>query len=168
MAVDENVAPEEEAAPEKVSIAERIKPYKAWFQVVGLVLLLVILMTTSLVTGLMVTGVIDINADNKRMVNNLGDAMSICDGAIQEEHGGLLQAFVLDDLSSHGDEKSGGYRLYYEMSVYRDATRQTGINKFYINCFVSAGGRIKRMDLLEDKAFVPRAVRRTKGNAIGL
>lgn len=167
MAIDENIEPEE-AVSEKVSLGERLSVAKPWLQVGGLVVLLLMLMTTSLVTGLMVTGVININPENKLVVSNMGDAMSICDRAIQDEQGALLQAFAVDDLSSHGDEVSGGYRLFYEMNRYRDATRQTGVDKFYINCFVSAKGRIKRLDVLEDKSFVPRAVRKSKGNAIGL
>lgn len=168
VAVDEEEAPLEGAGDEKTSIKERLLILKPWLQVGGLVVLLLILMTSSLVTGLMVTGIIDINPEKKRTVSNMGDAMSICDNAIQEDHGALLQAFALDDLSSHGDKESGGYRLYYELNMYRDNTRQTGVNRFYVNCFVSAKGRIKRMDLLEDKSFVPRALRRSKGNAIGL
>ncbi|MGH1440000.1 MAG: hypothetical protein ACRBBR_07830 [Cellvibrionaceae bacterium] len=168
MAVDEDEAPQEEADADKISVKERFIILKPWLQVGGLVVLLMMLMTTSLVTGLMVTGVININPENKRVVSNMGDAMSICDGAIHDEHGSLLQTFALDDLSSHGDKESGGYRLYYELNMYRDNTRQTGVNKFYVNCFVSAKGRIKRLDLLEDKSFVPRALRRSKGNAIGL
>lgn len=168
VAVDEEEAPQEESTDEKISVKERFLILKPWLQVGGLVALLVMLMTTSLVTGLMVTGIIDINPENKRVVSNMGDAMSICDSAIQEDHGALLQAFALDDLSSHSDRESGGYRLYYELNMYRDNTRQTGVNKFYVNCFISAKGRIKRMDLLEDKSFVPRAVRRSKGNVIGL
>jgi len=168
VAVDEDKAASEEAPAEKISIKEHLRILKPWLQVGGLVTLLIMLMTTSLVTGLMAVGVININPENRRVVNNMGDAMSICEGEIQQEHGSLLQAFAVDDLSSHGDKASGGYRLYYELNMYRDTTRQSGVNKYYVNCFVSAGGRIKRMELLEDKTFVPKALRRTKGNAIGL
>ncbi len=87
MAVDEDEAPQEEADADKISVKERFMILKPWLQVGGLVVLLMMLMTTSLVTGLMVTGVININPENKRVVSNMGDAMSICDGAIHDEHG---------------------------------------------------------------------------------
>lgn len=163
---EEDDAPTE--AVVKLSLSERLSEFKSWFQVAGLIVLLLMLMTTSIVTGLMVTGVININEEKKQVVSNMGDATSICDQALQDEHGDLMQAFALDDLSSHGDEESGGYKLFYEMNMYRDTSRQSGVQKFYVNCFVSAAGRIKRMDLLEDKSFVPKAVRRTSGNVIGL
>jgi len=167
LATDDNIEPEK-AAPEKVSFNERLALVKPWLLVGGLVVLLVMLMMTSLVTGLIVSGIININPDNKQVVSNMGDAMSICEGAIQDEQGALLQAFAIDDLSSHGDDASGGYRLFYEINKYRNASRQTGVDKFFVNCFVSAKGRVKRLDFLEDKAFVPRAARKSKGNEIGL
>ncbi|MFT6389503.1 MAG: hypothetical protein ACJAUP_002896 [Cellvibrionaceae bacterium] len=167
MATDENIEPEK-AVPKKVSFSERLVIAKPWLLVGGLILLLVMLMVTSIVTGLMVTGVININPDNKQVVSSMGDAMSICEGAIQDEQGALLQAFAVDDLSSHGDDASGGYRLFYKINKYRDVSRQTGVDRFYVNCFVSAKGRIKRLDFIEDKVFVPRAARKSKGNEIGL
>ncbi len=157
----EDNSPDAEEAPAK-------KRLNVQWQVIGLILLLLILMTTSVVTALMATGIIDIYPDEHGPVNSMTDAQFICDQELQAEHGELMQMFVLDDLSSHSDDKRGGYKLYYEMNMYRDASRSTGVNKFYINCFVSAGGRIKRMELFEEKEYAPKAGRRSQGNAIGL
>ena len=129
---------------------------------------MIALIMTSTVTGLMVVGLIDINPQNKRNISNMGDAITICDAAIEEEYGDLLQVFALDDRSSHDDEASRGYKLYYDVNMYRDVSKKTGVKSYFVNCFVSAKGRIKRLEALEDKTFVPKALRaRRVGNPFG-
>ncbi|MGH1485622.1 MAG: hypothetical protein ACRBCI_05325 [Cellvibrionaceae bacterium] len=158
-----------EESPEDENLKkEKRKKIISHVQVVGLVFLLFSLMTTSVVTALMATGIIDISPAASGPANSMTDAQLICDKALQTEHGDKLQMFSMDDLSSHSDGQKGGYKLYYEMNMFRDASRRTGVDKFYVNCFVSASGRIKQMDLLEEKSYVPKAGRRTKGNAFGL
>lgn len=167
MALDEEPV-SEETKPEKVSFFKKLSAYSSLIQVGGLVVLLVLLISASIVTFLLASGSLDLASGSQRSVNHIGDAMLICDKELQDEHGELMQAFAVDDLSSHGDKESGGYRLYYEVNMYRDSSRQTGVQKYYINCFVSSKGNIKRFDFLEDKTFVPKALRKTRGNEIGL
>ena len=147
---------------------ERRKKVTSHVQVIGLVFLLFALMTTSVVTTLMATGMIDISSVAGEPVNSMTDAQLICDKALQAEHGDQLQMFSMDDLSSHSDGNTGDYNLYYELNMFRGVGRQSGVTKFYANCFVTASGRVRQMDLLEEADYVPKAVRRTKGNAFGL
>jgi hypothetical protein len=158
--VDEPVEEEEEKKKRKGIVS--------YLQVGGLILLLFALMTTSVVTALMATGIIDISTSTNGPANSMTDAQFICNNALQKEHGDRLQAFSMDDLSSREDKARGGYKLYYELEMYRDASKQTGVTHFYVNCFVAANGRIRRMDLMEEKIFVPKPVKRTHGNAFGL
>ena len=139
-----------------------------YYQVIGLLVLLFILMSTSVVTALMAMGVINVQPQNSTPVNSMTDAMFVCDKALLAEHGDRLQISTLDDLSSRPDAQAGGFMLFYELNLYRDAKGKSGVNKFYVNCFVSDKGRIRRMDLYEEKNFVPKPVRRTHGNAFGL
>jgi hypothetical protein len=161
-----DVETEEEQAEEKLDKAKRQK-IVTYVQVGGLIFLLFSLMTTSVVTALMATGIINISPATSGPANSMTDAQLICDRALQAEHGDKLQIFTLDDLSSHPDDK-GGFMMYYELNMFRDASKKTGINKFYVNCFVNASGRIRQMDLFEDKGYMPKAGRRTRGNAFGL
>ncbi len=162
---DEKLA--EAEGSKKRSLSEFIAAYKTWIQLGGLVFLLLALMLTSMITGLMVVGVININPQNNVMVNNMGDAISVCDDAIKDEYRDLLQAFNVDDLSSLRDPESGGFKLYYDVNIYRDETRRTGVQSYFVNCFVSSKGRLKRLDLIEDKEFTPKPIRQTHGNPIG-
>lgn len=137
-------------------------------QVIGLIMLLLTLMTTSVITAMMATGFIDVTPQSYGPVNSMTDAMIICDRAIHEEHNDGIQTLTLDDLSSRSDAGGDGFRLYYEISMYRDPSHTTGTKTFYANCFVTASGRVKRMDLYEQKNFVPKAIRRSRGNPIGI
>jgi hypothetical protein len=137
-------------------------------QLLGLVLLLLALIVTSVVTGLMASGAINIKAGPNGPAESMTDAQLICDRAIAEEHGATMQSFVVDDMSSRTDKKGGGYKVYYELNLYRDASRSSGVKKHFVNCFVSSSGRVNRMDVFEDKIFVPKPIQRSSGNAFGL
>lgn len=153
---------------DKATTQANKKKVIARIQVVGLIALLFALMTTSVVTALMATGIIDISPATSGPANSMTDAKLICDGELQQEYGNKLQAYAMDDLSSRSGGKGGGYRLYYEITMYRDSGRKTGVDKYYVNCFVTATGRIRQFELFQEKTYVPKAGRRTKGNAFGL
>ncbi|MBX2810101.1 MAG: hypothetical protein KTR20_15890 [Cellvibrionaceae bacterium] len=137
-------------------------------QVGGLIGLLLALMVTSVATSLMAVGIIDLFPKSNGKVHSMTDAQFICDKALRAEHGEALRSFVVDDHSSHFDDASGRYKMFYEIDMFKGGAKQQGVNKFYANCFVSANGRIRNMDLFEEKSYVPKAVRRTKGNAFGI
>ena len=160
----EQASAEGDSAAEKQDNSKR-KMYI--IQVVGLVALLFILMTTSVVTTLMATGIIDISQQTDGPANSMTDAQFICAKALKAEHGGKMQSFALDDHSSRGDE-SGGYKMFYELNMFRGGDRNSGVTKFYVNCFVTSSGRVRRLDLFEEKPYVPKAGKRSHGNAFGL
>jgi hypothetical protein len=162
------MAEEKTESPKPALSAERKEQIKSQLQIAGLFLLLLLLMSTAAVTAFMALGIIDIAPTTEGPANSMTDAQLICDKTLQEQHGDKLQIFTLDDLSSHADDETGGYKLYYELNMFRDPGRMSGVNKFYVNCFVSANGQIRRMDLYEEKDYVPRPSRKTKGNDIGL
>lgn len=156
-------------SPQKTLTEEERKKKASSIQVLGLVILLLVLMATSAVTAFMAIGVIDLSSTTKYgPANSLTDAQFICDKVLKEEYGAKLQSIALDDLSSRENNKRDGYKLFYEMNLYRDASRKTGVSKFYVNCFVSAAGVIRQLDLSEEKTFAPKAGRRTTGNRFGI
>lgn len=101
-------------------------------------------------------------------IASMTDAQIRCDNEIRQVHGQKVRSFVVDDLSSYYDYDSGRYKLYYELDFHRSPSKSTGVTKFYMNCFVGSTGRIRNMELYEEKSFTPKAVRRTKGNAFGM
>ena len=137
-------------------------------QIVVLILLLLLLMTTSVVTSLMAVGIIDLFPDEGKSVNSMTDAYIVCNDAIKSEHGEQVRSVMMDDFSSRFDEVSGRYKMFFEVDMFREKQNQAGINKFFVNCFVSPNGRIRALDLFEEKPYIPKAGKRTTGNAFGL
>jgi len=137
-------------------------------QVVGLIMLLVILVIISVTTGLLVTGQIKMPTA-KPQVSSILSAQDICDDEIRKDKGAMLNSYVVDSLSSRYDAAMGKFKMFYQIELYLDKSRQTGTAIYYVNCFISARrGVITQMDYMENKSFVPKAVRRTNGNAFGL
>ncbi|MBX2809645.1 MAG: hypothetical protein KTR20_13555 [Cellvibrionaceae bacterium] len=144
------------------------KKRASFLQLAGLIVLLLLLMVTSVVTSLMAVGIVDLFPEGSAQVQSMTDAQFICDKALRSEYGQTLRSFVVDDHSSHFDGQSSRYKMFYEMDMYREGNKGQGVNRFYVNCFVSANGRIRNLELFEEKTYTPKAVRRTKGNAFGL
>ena len=144
------------------------KPNKIVKQIIGLVVVLALLVAISTLATLMVAGKIEILPEAAEPIGYIGDAENICHHQVMQDHGDMLAAISIDDRSSHYDQASGKYKLFYQLDVYRDANKQSGVNVFYVNCMVSSSrGVIARMEYLEQVDFKPKAIRREKGNAFG-
>lgn len=160
---------EKETESEEASEVKKAGPSRlAVIQVVGLIILLVILIIISVTTGLLATGQIKM-PEPKPQVSSMLTAQDICDDEIRKDKGAMLNSYVVDDLSSRYDAAMGKFKMFYQIELYLDKSRQTGTAIYYVNCFISARrGVITQMDYMESKTFVPKAVRRTNGNPFGL
>ncbi len=137
-------------------------------QVVGLVVILVILICISVIATLIATNKIEVTGEKSKPVEYIADAENLCGQRMNEDRGDTLNMAAVDDRSSFYDKKSGDFKLFYEVEIYRDAGKQSGVNTYYVNCFVSSSsGNISRIEYLEQKDFKPKAIRRTHGNAFG-
>ena len=137
------------------------------WQVVGLVVLLVCLLSVSVVSTLMAVGVVKFEQDLQPM-GSLMDAENMCNGLIREDHQENLSSFVVDDFSSRFNEETGQYMMFYEVELKRDVDNPSGVDKYFLNCFVSSKGRLSVFDIFEERTFVPKAIKRTSGNAFGM
>ncbi len=137
-------------------------------QLIYLFVVLIVLIAISTIATLMATGTIEVSAPPADPVENITDAESMCNQRVKNDHGAMLNAFAVDDLSSRYDAASGRFKMFYEVELYRDDSRQTGTQRFYVNCFVaSAEGVIARVEYLEQKDFKGKPVRRQHGNIFG-
>jgi len=148
----------------------RAKPVKAssgkW-QILGLILLLLSLLSVSVASTLMAMGVVKLQPPTKAM-GSMMDAENMCNGLIREDYQENLSSFHVDDFSSRFNEDAGQYMMFYEVELKRDVNTPSGVDKFFLNCFVSVKGRLAAFDLFEEKAFVPKALKRGTGNAFGM
>lgn len=137
-------------------------------QIITLIIVLTFLVVIAVIATLMNTGVIVLKRSDSAPVRYLGDAQQVCKNRIQADHVDSLQMLAVDDLSSRFDEESGQFKVFYEMSVYADASKQTGVKNLYVNCMISsASGTVFKMEYLEQKEFTGKPIRREYGNPFG-
>ena len=144
------------------------KNNKITFQILGLLVLLVLLVSISTVGTLVLTGTVEMGVGDASPIAYIIDAEKVCVRRIKEDHGKNVSAVSVDDRSSFFDKEAGKYKLHYQLELFRDAAKKSGVSAFFVNCVVSASsGRIFRIEYLEQMDFKPKAVRREKGNAFG-
>jgi len=140
---------------------------KTNWQVVALIALLVCLLSISVVSTLMVVGVVEYEPQ-RPVLGSMMDAEKMCNDLIKEDHPQSLSSFAVDDFSSRFDEQTGQYQMFYEVDLKRDVNKPSGVQKYYLNCFVTSLGRVTTFDMLKEQTFVPKPIRRTTGNAFGM
>jgi hypothetical protein len=144
------------------------KQSKLMYQIIGLVVVLFILISVSTVATLMLTGTVAIPTGKASPISYIVDAEKVCVRRVRADHGAAVNAVVVDDRSSTFDESSGLYKLFYDLTLYRDGDPNAGVSTFYVNCFVSSSqGNVSRIEYLEKLDFKPKPVRRKTGNAFG-
>ena len=137
-------------------------------QIIGLLLLLVTLVIMSTVGTLIALGIIK-TGDQPVSVNSITDAENVCDQRVRRDYQQQLNFMTVDDRSSRYDSASGRYKMFYELGVYQGNDHQSGVQTFYVSCYVSAKqGVVSRIDYLEQTEEKIKAIRRSHGNEFGL
>lgn len=137
-------------------------------QLLGLALVLTVLVALSTMATLVVTGVVEIEEEKGQPVNDIADAEGVCNARVEKDYGDSVSVSMVDDRSSHYDHSSGQYKMFYQVDLYRDVSRQTGVKTFFVNCFVSSSrGVVSRVEYLEQADFKAKPLRRETGNIFG-
>ena len=147
------------------------RPTHIWLKIIGLVSLLLILIGASIGVTLMAIGTLDVEVVKKqgKPVTDIFEAEKICHARIRVDHGDALNSVNLDERSGRYDKNNSEYQLFYQLNIYRDKTRRTGIAVFYTNCYISsADGSIARMEYLEHGETTSDVKKRSDTNFIGL
>jgi hypothetical protein len=142
-----------------------------WLKAIGLVVLLLILIGTSVGVTLMAIGTVEVEVAKKngKPVGDIYAAEKICHARIRLDHGETLNSINLDERSGRYDKTGGQYQLFYQLNIYRDKTKRTGVTVFYSNCYISsADGFVTRMEYLEHGEGGSDVSKRDDTNSIGL
>lgn|GEM_PF-5032808 len=135
--------------------------------IIWLLFVLVLLVLLSIVGTLTVMGVFDRSSGVP--IHSIVQAEDICSERVHKDYGSKMNVLTVDDRSSHHDISGNVYKMFYEIEVSRDSSRQSGVEAFYVNCLVSGDeGTIDSMQYFESKNLGPKANRRSYGNAFGL
>lgn len=137
-------------------------------QVLSLLAILLALVAISAVATMVLTGAVEVGAVKSEPINFIADAEKMCDARVRNDHQGVLSSMTIDDRSSLFDKASGRFKMFYQLDVYRDTTRRTGVKTIYVNCDVSGQhGTISKVEYLEQEEEKTKAIRRQRGNAFG-
>jgi ribosomal protein L17 len=93
-------------------------------------------------------------------VSSMTDAKLACDVKVKNKYGSSLQSALLNSLSSRYEDDFGGYKLFYDASVYRNKNRRSGINRVIFKCFILNDGDVTETGII--KSTPPRAKARRK------
>lgn len=132
-------------------------------QIIVLVGLLLALICLSIATSfIVVVGPDEEEEASFRSVRSIMDAMRLCENRIDVDYGSRLQTAIFDDRSSFSDTSSGLFKLFYEVHLFREESKRSGITGYYATCFVSGTGEVKKLNLSQQKDFVPTPIRRAR------
>ena len=130
---------------------------------------LFVLVAISVLATLIATRVIDLSPQGTGPVHNIADAEAICNQRIRNDHGDNVHVIAPDNLSTRFDDSVGEFKVFSEVDMFRDASKRTGTQLYYVTCKVaSEDGSISRMEYHEAKDFKPKPGRRETGNAFGM
>ncbi len=95
------------------------------------------------------------------------DAKIVCDKEVKEKYGSLLQVATLNHTSSRYEDHFGGYKLFYDVSVYRNKERTSGTSHLMFKCYVYTDGDVSETGIIKTTPTPARALRKTDSNFFG-
>jgi hypothetical protein len=125
---------------------------KMVYQVLGLLTVLLALVAISTVATMVLTGAVEVGAVKSEPINFIADAEKMCDARVRDDYQGVLNSVTIDDRYSLFDKDLGRFKMFYQLEVYRDVTKRSGVKTIYMNCDVSARhGAISRGEYLDQE-----------------
>lgn len=100
-------------------------------------------------------------------VSSMTDAKLACDKKIKNKYGSLLQSAPLNSVSSRYEDDFGGYKLFYDVSVYRNKDRRSGINRVIFKCFIFNDGDVSETGIIKTTPPPAKARRKIDSNIFG-
>lgn len=100
-------------------------------------------------------------------LNSMTDAKLACDKKVTNKYGPLLQSSPLNYMSSRYEEDFGGYKLFYDVRVYRNEERNSGVERIMFKCFIFNDGDISETGVIKTTPPPAKASRKIDGNFFG-
>ena len=107
--------------------------------------------------------------DDKKALRlaTMTDAKLVCDKEVKEKYGSLLQVASLNYSSSRYEEHFGGYKLFYDVRVYRNQEKTSGINELMFKCYVYTDGDVSETGIIRTAPTPAKALRKIDNNFFG-
>ena len=80
--------------------------------------------------------------DESLGLKSMTDAKLACDKKVKGRFGRLLQYSALNNTASRYDDDFDGYKLFYDVSVYRNKERNSGVRQAMSKCYIHNDGYV--------------------------
>jgi hypothetical protein len=100
-------------------------------------------------------------------LHSMTDAKFACDKKVASKFGDLLQYATLNDISSRYDNDFGGYKLFYDVSVYRSKERNSGVKEVMYKCHIRDDGDVGDTGIIPSARTGNKDIQATDGNVFG-
>ena len=75
-------------------------------------------------------------------LKSMTDAKLACDKKVKGRFGRLLQYSALNNTASRYDDDFDGYKLFYDVSIYRNKERNSGVRQVMYKCHIYNDGHV--------------------------
>jgi len=160
------------AKPKKIKL-KKPQPdpkQKLFWQVLIIVLVVIVLISIAL-TAFFTSEIAfrsTLSGENQsKGLSSMLDAKLVCDQKVKDKYDKVLQSSTLNRLSSRYDDNYGGYKLYYNVSVYRDAHRKSGTKDLMYRCHIYNDGDVSDTGIIRTTPSTAKTSRKDNGNPFG-
>jgi hypothetical protein len=75
-------------------------------------------------------------------LKSMTDAKLACDKKVKGRFDQLLQYSVLNNTASRYDDDFDGYKLFYDVGIYRNKERNSGVRQVIYKCYIHNDGYV--------------------------
>jgi cytoskeletal protein RodZ len=155
------------------SKAKKSKPKnkkKLLWQIIILMIVLIALAAsafTAFFTSTITFGTKPLDGKKVSGLSSMTDAKLVCDKEVKEKYGNSLQVATLNHSSSRYEDHYGGYKLFYDVRVYRNQAKTSGTDHLMFKCYVYNDGDVSETGIIKTAPTPAKALRKSDSNFFG-
>jgi|AntAceMinimDraft_12_1070368.scaffolds.fasta_scaffold93347_2 hypothetical protein len=105
--------------------------------------------------------------DESLGLKSMTDGKLACDKKVKGRFGRLLQYSTLNNTASRYDDDFGGYKLFYDVSIYRNKERNSGVKQVMYKCHIHNDGDIREARVIQSTRDPNSGSQEIDGNIFG-
>jgi len=105
--------------------------------------------------------------DESLGLKSMTDAKLVCDKKVKGRFGRLLQYSALNNTASRYDDDFNGYKLFYDVSIYRNKERNSGVRQAMYKCYIHNDGYVYDARVIQSTRDSNGRTQEIDGNIFG-
>jgi hypothetical protein len=105
--------------------------------------------------------------DESLGLKSMTDAKLACDEKVKGRFGRLLQYSALNNTASRYDDDFNGYKLFYDVSIYRNKERNSGVKQVMYKCYIHNDGYVYDARVIQSTRDSNGRTQEIDGNIFG-